>query len=37
VPIIERLLAAGADRAAKNNEGKSPADIAQQYNKEWRW
>jgi len=37
VPIIERLLAAGADRAAKNKEGKSPADIAQQYNKEWRW
>jgi ankyrin repeat protein len=35
--IIERLLAAGADRSAANNDGKTPADFARQYGKEWRW
>ena len=35
--ILERLLAAGADREARTNDGKTPADIAQQYGKEWQW
>jgi len=37
VAIIERLLAAGADRAALNRDGKTPADIARQYGKAWNW